>query len=106
MTAGKAFKAIEAPTETLIVPYGKGKETITNLCAAAKEFNPGRYYDLIKEAQQYSVNLFPNVRQKLADAGAIYEIQSEGIYYLDECFYSDEFGVSTETVKQLAPLVC
>ena len=106
MTAGKAFKAIEAPTEALIVPYGKGKETITNLCAAAKEFNPGRYYHLIKEAQQYSVNLFPNMRQKLADAGAIYEIQSEGIYYLDECFYSDEFGVSTETVKQLAPLVC
>ena len=106
MAAGKAFKAIEAPTETLIVPYGKGKETITNLCAAAKEFNPGWYYDLIKEAQQYSVNLFPNVRQKLADAGAIYEIQSEGIYYLDECFYSDEFGVSTEKVKQLAPLVC
>ena len=106
MTAGKAFKAIEAPTETLIVPYGKGKETITNLCAVAKEFNPGRYYHLIKEAQQYSVNLFPNVRQKLADAGAIYEIQSEGIYYLDECFYSDDFGVSTEMVKQLEPMVC
>ena len=106
MTAGKAFKAIEAPTETLIVPYRKGKETITNLCAVAKEFNPGRYYDLIKEAQKYSVNLFPNVRQKLADAGAIYEIQSEGIYYLDERFYSDEFGVSTEMVKQLEPMIC
>ena len=106
MTAGKAFKAIEAPTEALIVPYGKGKETITNLCAAAKEFNPEWYYGLIKEAQQYSVNLFPNVRQKLADAGAIYEIQSEGIYYLDERFYSDEFGVSTEIVKQLEPMIC
>ncbi len=106
MTAGKAFKAIEAPTETLIVPYEKGKETITNLCAVAKEFDPGKYYDLIREAQKYSVNLFPNVRQKLAKAGAIYEIQSEGIYYLDERFYSDEFGISTEMVKQLEPMIC
>ena len=41
MAAGKAFKAIEAPTEALITPYGKGKKIITNLCAVAREFDPG-----------------------------------------------------------------
>ena len=106
MAAGKAFKAIEAPTEPLITPYGKGKKIITNLCAVAREFDPGRYYELLKESQKYSVNLFPYVRQKLVDAEAIYEVQNEGIYYLDERFYSDEFGVSTEMVKQLDPMVC
>lgn len=106
MAAGKAFKAIDAPTETLIAPYGEGKNIIIELCAIAREFEPGRYHSLIKEAQKYCVNLFPNMRQKLVEAEAVYEIQGEGIYYLDECFYSDEFGVSTEAVKQLKPIVC
>ena len=32
-TAGKAFKAIDAPTQAVIVPYGEGKEIIAGLCA-------------------------------------------------------------------------
>ncbi len=103
MTAGKAFKAIDAPTEAVIVPYGEGKEIIIQLCAVAKEFNPGQYYRLLKRAHKYSVNLFPNIREKLVDAQAIYEIQEgEGIYFLDERHYSDAFGVSVEPVNQLA----
>jgi CRISPR-associated endonuclease/helicase Cas3 len=107
MTAGKAFKAIDAPTEAVIVPYGEGKEIITQLCAVAKEFNPGQYYRLLKLAQKYSVNLFPNIREKLVDTQAIYEIQDgEGIYFLDERHYSDAFGVSVEPVNQLAFMGC
>ncbi|OZB42306.1 MAG: CRISPR-associated helicase/endonuclease Cas3 [Alishewanella sp. 34-51-39] len=97
MTAGKAFKAIDAPTQSLIVPHGEGKALITDLCAVNKKFDAANYYQLLRRSQKYSVNLFPNVWEKLQQHKAIYEISDgEGVYYLDERFYSEDFGVCTE----------
>ncbi len=96
--AGRAFKAIEAPTQAVIVPYGKGEEIIGDLCA---DFEPAKAWKLLKQAQQYSVNVFPNVWQKLQDADAVMSIQGEDIYFLDERFYSDDFGLATEEVSNM-----
>lgn len=99
MEAGKAFKAIDAPTNSVIVRHGEGKELVNQLCGVAKEFNADSYYKLLKQAQKYSVNVFPNVWSTLNDVGAVFEIQQgEGIYYLDERYYSEAFGLSTEPV--------
>lgn len=99
MEAGKAFKAIDAPTQAVIIRHGAGKELVNQLCEVAKEFDAKTYYGLLKQAQKYSVNVFPNVWNKLKDQQAIFETQEgEGIYYLDERYYSDAFGLSTEPV--------
>lgn len=96
-TAGKAFKVIDAPTQAVIVPYGKGKEIISGLCA---DFEPAKAYQLLKQAQKYSVNVFPNVWKKLKEANAVIPVQDgEDIYYLDERHYSKDFGISTEEVS-------
>lgn len=94
MSAGKLFEAIEAPTKSLIVPYGRGKDIITQLCAIDPTFQAQKYYELLREAQKFSVNVFPNVWQRLIDTGAIFEVQSLKIYCLLEEFYDDCFGVS------------
>lgn len=98
MIAGAAFKAIDAPTYSVIVPYGHGKELIKDLCGIPKQFDAKRYYACLKQAQKYSVNVFPNVWKKLLDKQAVMEIQGEGIFYLDERYYSPEFGLSAEPV--------
>jgi CRISPR-associated endonuclease/helicase Cas3 len=99
MTAGDAFKAIDAPTQSVIVRYGQGNELITDLCGIAKKFDAKRYYDSLKKAQKFSVNVFPNVWRKLKDQNAVIEIHpGEGVYYLDAPYYSPEFGLSTEPV--------
>ncbi|HEY8037668.1 MAG TPA: CRISPR-associated helicase Cas3' [Methylobacter sp.] len=98
MTAGDAFKAIDAPTQSVIVPYGQGKELITELCGLSKAFNAVDYYTCLKQAQKFSVNVFPNVWEQLLEQNAVYEIQGEGVYYLDERYYSKEFGLSVEPV--------
>ena len=99
MTAGNAFKAIDAPTQSVIVPYGHGKCLITELCGIAKKFDAASYYTCLKQAQKFSVNVFPNVWRKLQDQNAVIEIHpGEGVYYLDERYYSPEFGLSTEPV--------
>ena len=97
-TAGDAFKAIDAPTHSVIVQHGEGKELVNRLCGLNKKFDAADYYDCLKKAQKYSVNVFPNVWKKLLEQDAIIEIQGEGVFYLDERYYSPEFGLSTEIV--------
>lgn len=98
-TAGNIFKAIDAPTESVIVPYGKGKNIIAELGAA---FEPSKAIKLLKAAQKFSVNVFPNVWKKLQEKGAVIPVQErECIYYLDERFYSEDFGLSTEEVSDM-----
>ncbi len=98
-SAGRAFRAIDAPTQAVIVPHCEGNEIIAGLCA---DFEPSKAYNLLKKAQQYSVNVFPNVWKKLTEAGAVHPVQKgEEIYYLDKRYYSKEFGVSTEVVEDM-----
>jgi len=97
MTAAKLFKSIDAPTQSVIVRYGdEGRELVNQLCSA---FEVDKQYHLIKKAQQYSVNLFPYEFEKLAEQYALHRVQ-EGteIFYLDDRYYSEQFGISMEPV--------
>ena len=94
MAAGKAFKAIDTPTQGVIVPYGsEGKELVNDLCAA---YQPENEYELLRRAQQFSVNVFPVLFDTLTKAHAIREIRADtGIYCLaDARYYSEDFGLS------------
>lgn len=102
MSAARAFKAIDSPTEGVIVPYKAGELIIADLLTAGFD-DRGR---LIKEAQRYSVNLFPYELNRLKEQGRLYEVWSgSGIYYLDEQYYSAEFGVSMEPVADMKLLL-
>ncbi|MEY3788974.1 MAG: CRISPR-associated helicase Cas3 domain protein, partial [Pseudomonadota bacterium] len=106
MTAANAFKAIDAPTQSVIVPYGHGQCLITELCGLSKKFEAASYYSCLKQAQKFSVNVFPNVWRKLQDQNAVIEIHpGEGVYYLDERYYSQEFGLSTEPVGKTEVII-
>lgn len=97
MTAAKLFKSIDAPTQSVIVGYGdEGKKLISQLCSA---FDVEKQYALIKRAQQYSVNLFPHEFEKLVEQNALYRVQ-EGteIFYLNDRYYNEQFGISMEPV--------
>ncbi|MEN9847556.1 MAG: CRISPR-associated helicase Cas3 domain protein [Pseudomonadota bacterium] len=99
MTAGRLFKAIDAPTQAVIIPHGQGKLLVTQLRAVAENFEAKAYADLLKKAQGYSVNVFPNVWKKLCELEAVHELRAgDGIYYLDEKYYDEAFGLSTEAV--------
>jgi CRISPR-associated endonuclease/helicase Cas3 len=105
MAAGNAFKAIDAPTHSVIVQYGQGKGLVTELCGIAKKFDAARFNACLRQAQKYSVNVFPNVWKKLREQNAVQEIQGEGVYYLDEHYYSPEFGLSTEPVGKTEVII-
>lgn len=103
MSAAKAFKAIDAPTRGVIVQYGKeGQAIVAELCAA---YLPDKEFDMLRRAQQFTVNVFPNVLERLSTAGAVREVQEgTGILYLDYRYYSDEFGLSETPVRNMEAL--
>ena len=103
MTAAMSFQAIAPVARGIVVPYGeKGKELINKLCSV-QELE--KQYKLIRQAQRYSVNMFPNVLKKLQGQQAVHEVQKgSGILYLDERYYSDEFGLSEMPVKDMGLL--
>jgi CRISPR-associated endonuclease/helicase Cas3 len=97
-TANGEFRVIDAPTRGVIVPIGKGRRIITELCGA---FGLEKQGKLLKQAQRYSVNLFDHQLNDLLKIGAIQEVQDAGIYYLNEQYYSREFGWSDEPVSDM-----
>ena len=103
MTAGKAFKAIDAPTQGIVVPHGDiGTELINDLCAA---FLVEKQVELLRAAQQYTVNVFPHVLRKLHEIGAVHEIKPDArILCLDPRYYSPRFGLSTSPVALMKVL--
>ncbi|MGC1955473.1 MAG: helicase-related protein [Gammaproteobacteria bacterium] len=93
MAASKAFKTIDAPTRGIIVPYGQtGREVVAALCAA---YLPDKEFDLLRRAQQFTVNVLPQTLDLLGRGGAIREIQegSSILFLADSRYYSDEFGL-------------
>ena len=98
-SAGRAFQAIDAPTRAVIVPYGEGTELIAKLCG---KWDPKEMHRTLQKAQRYSVNVFPNVWDKLQKENALHEtIEGSGIYYLKERHYNDEFGLSLDETSDM-----
>ena len=75
MTAAKAFRAIDAPTQGVIVPYGvEGADIVVRLFAA---FDVELDVPLLRRAQQYTVNVFPHVLEKLLKVDAVREAKPD-----------------------------
>ncbi|MBU4263187.1 MAG: CRISPR-associated helicase Cas3' [Proteobacteria bacterium] len=100
MTAGKHFRVIDAPTKAIIVPYNEeAKLIITRLSTRLSVVEEA---NLLKAAQQYSVNIFSYMMEKLHQEKALYQTYEESeIWHLDARYYSKDFGVSLEPVAPM-----
>ena len=101
--AAARFQPINSRTTSIIVPYGKegdeikeGVEIITSLCSTELLYKKKA---LLRRAQRFSVNLFPNMLSALEAAGALHNIQKSGILALSENFYCPEMGVVTQALS-------
>lgn len=99
-TAGTVFQVIDQKTKSVIVPYGQGKELIERL---GDRHTLGEEIKLLKEAQQYSVNLFENVFNRLAGEGALVSLGETGVVILKDEYYDPWAGVkiTPQEMKEL-----
>lgn len=103
-TVGRLFRAIDAPVRSIIVPYQRGEELIAELCSA---FDPVKGMKILREAQRFAVNVYPNEFEKLCNENAIYEIRpldgedALGLWALREEYYCEMTGLSAQRVSMM-----
>jgi len=69
------------------------------LCAA---YEPDKQFALLREAQQYTVNIFPNLLIALDEAEAIHAVQDgiDILYLMKPEYYSEHFGLADLPTKK------
>jgi len=100
-TAGSAFQVIDQKTKGVLVPYGKGRLLIEELAGSHSLCEEIQY---LKDAQQYSVNLYEQIFELLAAEGALYSLGETGVVVLREEYYDAWAGVRT-TAEELKTLI-
>nr|VFK53747.1 MAG: CRISPR-associated helicase, Cas3 family [Candidatus Kentron sp. TUN]VFK61559.1 MAG: CRISPR-associated helicase, Cas3 family [Candidatus Kentron sp. TUN] len=99
MTAARFFQVINAPTRGVIVPYSeKGNKLIAALCGA---FEVEKQFELLRRAQQFTVNVFPHELKRLDDNNALHAVQpgTEIFYLMEENYYDPDFGLGMEIAE-------
>lgn len=100
-TAGAAFEVIDQKTKSVVVPYGEGTKLIEELAGRHMLREEIGY---LKEAQQYSVNLYEPIFRRLAEEGALNSLGETGVVVLKEEYYDDWTGVKT-TPQEMKELI-
>ena len=92
-TAGELFKVIDNDTKTILVPYKKGKNLISEL------LNNDAYDKkkmILNEIGQYSVNIYSNKFEALKEKEGVIFNKECGVYILQDFYYDNVKGVSLE----------
>jgi CRISPR-associated endonuclease/helicase Cas3 len=99
-TAAAAFEPIDANTRGVIVPYTPAGQAIIGELCAAHEVE--KQFSLLRWAQRFTVNVFPDVLERLQQARAVHEVQEgTGILFLDEKYYSNDYGLSEKGDEEM-----
>lgn len=96
--AADAFKAIEAPTQGIIVPYGDGEKIIAELFS---QFAIEKQFELLRKAQRFTVNVFANEIERLLREGALIKVKDIEVLVLDKQYYHKDFGLCTTKVNDM-----
>lgn len=95
-TAGEVVEVIETDGQAILVPYKHGRDIIEALEEAARRGDLKAIDRLQREAQRYTVSIYPHIKAALEEKGALRAIGDTGILVLHERFYSDKVGVTLE----------
>lgn len=82
------FRVIDDPTQAVLVPFGEGRSLVERLKGEGAPW-PG----LHREAQRFTVGLYPGELKGALEAGAVFEIGSTGVLACREDAYDRELGL-------------
>ncbi len=99
-TLGNLFSVFDNNTINVVVECTENKGLIGKLksiCNSSDAQETVRYVNsIMKNLQEYSVNLFEYQLKKLQDNGMIYQLLDGRIFILDERSYNEKYGVDLE----------
>ena len=92
-TAGMVFKVIDDYTQTVLVPYGKGKDYISKICSDHSLLPSAA---LLRKLQPFTIGLSDKQCE-----GRVKPNEDTGILILKEGFYNDEYGFDPDGNQDL-----
>ena len=92
-TAGEYFEPIDDfGDEGIIVLYKEGEDLVTQMRSGV---DPKTFFKLLRQAQQYSVNISENIKRALLKKSAINKVATDvEVYVLDKNYYDLELGIT------------
>ena len=89
-TAGSLFRVFDDDTETVVVPFGEGKNLITELASHGNRPDPAFLAGWLERVKPYTVSIY-GYQKKALSQGGISSIAD--ILVLQPSFYHDELGL-------------
>ncbi|MFD2672615.1 CRISPR-associated helicase Cas3' [Marinicrinis sediminis] len=94
-TAEKYFNVIDQPTTSVLVPYNaEANELLVELNG---DMNTDRLGQILKQAQQYTINIYKHEMDKLEKSDDLYVLLHGSVYALRETAYDSEIGLDLES---------
>lgn len=103
--AGSEFEALDTNTISILVPYGQGREIVTELCSNRVNYDYRYVLQLLSKAKLYTVSIQRYLLEILKRKGAVGEIYNGTILVLDEKYYDKDTGISEEEVNECSTLI-
>ena len=91
-TAGEAFQVFESDTVDVLVPYGKGKEIIEDLCSARAAWDLKFVKETLERAKPFTLSLYRWQYEKLHQDHALHPASAGNALYLDGAHYDEGIG--------------
>lgn len=103
-TASKYFKVIDSKSYSVIVPYKKGKQLISEILSSDRIENVTQF---LRTAQHYIVNVFHHDLEKLISQKLLTKVDFKytTFYLVKESAYDEKYGLSMEGEATLEYLV-
>lgn len=94
-TAGEHFEPIEDfGDEGIIVLYQGSEKLVEQMCSGV---DPKTFFNLLRQAQQYSVNISETTKRALLKKSVINKIAADvEVYFLDKNYYDLELGITLD----------
>ena len=90
-TAGENFEVFDIKNQDVIVPYGEaGKQLTSDLLSEQTHYDLRKLKTLLKQASQYSINLFAHQIKELGNQITRHTVNGEIFYLLNESKYDGD----------------
>lgn len=91
-TAGNLFQPLDQNTVSLVVPFGEGKEIISELCSEEIKYDLKNARSILQKAKRFCVSVMINQIKDLVQRNLIYSIYDNSVYALREEYYDENTG--------------
>lgn len=100
-TAGQNFSVFDENTTDVLVPYGRGRQLLEELCAERCRFDLGYRAAVLKEMNSYTVSVYQYQKRQLEKNNALMSVCGGCVLVLADGFYDDEVGLTVQPDPQI-----